>query len=187
MNHVRPWKGKEREWNERYVEEKKQINKQNKQNHNSQIKPSQLINWNGAFYEELRYRNPFTICQLPCACVALIAWHEHIRQPLFAWLPGCLAVWLPVARPVGRLSGHRLAGIIIIYIKLRGVSAASRLKWKCCLCPSCAQLRLQLWLQLHLQLQLRVAKMPVAQCNALVFLLRLRYENTFSLSFISSL
>lgn len=145
-----------------------------------------LINWNGAFYEELRDRRSQPVSHL--SFVALIAWHEHIRQPR------CLAARLAtsaersVARPVGRLSGHRLAGIIIIYIKLRG--STQRRDWsESVVCaqspatttatstptptviataaptPSCESNR--------------KSKMPVAQCNALVFLLQLRYENTF--------
>lgn len=157
--------------------------------HNSQITSRvNLINWNGAFYEELRDRRSQPVSHL--SFVALIAWHEHIRQPV-VWPPGHLCTLCSVARPVGRLSGHRLAGIIIIYIKLRG--STQRRDWSesvvCAQSPatSTAAPRTPTPTPTVIATAAPIAscesnrqsKMPVAQCNALVFLLQLRYENTF--------
>lgn len=126
---MRPWKGEEREWErerDTYVEGKgKSINKTNKITNRAE---SQLINWNGAFYEEPRV----SPTRLPFVIRLRLRWlHDTSTSDspwLPAWLPACLpgCLVLSAARPVGRLSGHRLPGIIIIYIKLRGVSAAQR-------------------------------------------------------------
>lgn len=99
----------------------KSINKTNKITNRAE---SQLINWNGAFYEEPRV----SPTRLPFVIRLRLRWLHDTSTSDSPWLPACLpgCLVLSAARPVGRLSGHRLPGIIIIYIKLRGVSAAQR-------------------------------------------------------------
>lgn len=184
MNHVRPWKGEE--WDGMIGCEAESRKLTNQTNKITIYKSSRvnLINWNGAFYEELRDRRSQPVSHL--SFVALIAWHEHIRQP--RCLAACLATSAEssAARPVGRLSGHRLAGIIIIFIKLRG--STQRRDWSesvvCAQSPATSTATPTPTVIATAALTPSCesnckSNMPVAQCNALVFLLQLRYENTF--------